>query len=61
MTEAARTIIEVARSQNVGRVHALVSEDNPRSWAICEKLGMRKLGLTDAWYDVTLMEFVLDL
>ena len=61
MTEAARVMIDVARAQKVGRVHAVVSEDNPRSLALCERLGLKKLGLTDDWYNTTLLEFVLDL
>lgn len=61
MTEAARTMIAVARAESIDRIYAVVSEENTRSLSLCERLGMKKIGLTNDWYEATLVECILDL
>jgi RimJ/RimL family protein N-acetyltransferase len=60
-TEAARGVIDLARSDGVTEVHAVVYPDNVRSLAVCDRLGMTRLGPTDEWYGVELVDHVLAL
>ena len=60
-TEAARALIELARSNGLSEVHAVVYPDNVRSLAVCDRLGMTRLGVTDQWYGVELVDHVLAL
>jgi RimJ/RimL family protein N-acetyltransferase len=59
-TEAAHAVIQLAKIHGVGRIYAVVVPDNEKSLAVCHRLGMKKVGLTEDWYDETLEEFVLE-
>ncbi|MGD9956877.1 MAG: GNAT family N-acetyltransferase [Candidatus Nanopelagicales bacterium] len=60
-TEAARAVLDQARTHGLREVHAVVYPDNVRSLAVCERLGMTRLGPTDEWYGVELVDHVLAL
>jgi RimJ/RimL family protein N-acetyltransferase len=60
-TEAARAVLDRARVAGVSRVHAVVREGNARSMAVCDRLGMTRLGSTHEWYGVEFVDHVLDL
>jgi RimJ/RimL family protein N-acetyltransferase len=60
-TEAARALLDQARAHGLAEVHAVVYPDNVRSLAVCDRLGMTRLGLTDRWYGVELVDHVLAL
>ena len=61
-TEAVQAVIQLAKNHGVSRVHAVVVPENEKSLAVCQRLGMKKVGLTEDWYDEeSLMEYVLDL
>lgn len=60
-TEAARALIDRARAAGLPEVHAVVYAGNVRSLAVCDRLGMTRLGLTDQWYGVELVDHVLAL
>ncbi len=60
-TEGAHAIIQLAKDHGVGRVHAVVDPVNVKSSAVCQRLGMNEIGLTEDWYDETTMEYVLDI
>ncbi|MFC6236553.1 GNAT family N-acetyltransferase [Longivirga aurantiaca] len=60
-TESARALIGQARANGLGEVHAVVYPDNVRSLAVCDRLGMTRLGVTDQWYGVELVDHVLAL
>lgn len=59
-TEAARRLVEHAREHGVASLHAVVYEGNERSMAVCDRLGMTRLGPTDEWYGTTFVDHVLD-
>jgi RimJ/RimL family protein N-acetyltransferase len=58
-TEAAKALIEQARNADVTCLHAVVYADNHKSSAVCERLQMKRVGLTDDWYNESLIEYVL--
>ena len=61
-TEAARAVIQHAKEEGgVTRLHALAHPENEKSLAVCQRLGMEKMGLTEEWYDISLVEYILDL
>ena len=60
-TEAARALVERAREAGLERVHAVVYAGNARSMAVCDRLGMTRLGPTTQWYGTTFVDHVLDL
>lgn len=60
-TESARALIDQARVNGLAEVHAVVYPDNERSLAVCDRLRMTRLGLTDQWYGVELVDHVLAL
>ena len=60
-TESARVLIDQARANGLAEVHAVVYPDNVRSLAVCDRLGMTRLGVTDEWYGVELVDHVLAL
>jgi RimJ/RimL family protein N-acetyltransferase len=60
-TEAARALIDRARDAGIARVHAVVYDGNVRSMAVCDRLGMTRLGPTSEWYGVEFVDHVLDL
>jgi len=60
-TEAAGSVISRAKQGGVHHLRAVVHPKNIRSSAVCERLGMTYLGLTNQWYQVELKEFLLTL
>lgn len=60
-TEGATAMVERARSAGLVRLHAVVRPGNERSLAVCDRLGMTRLGRSDEWYGVDLIDHVLDL
>jgi RimJ/RimL family protein N-acetyltransferase len=60
-TEGATAIVERARAAGLGRLHAVVRPGNERSLAVCDRLGMTRVGRTDEWFGVELVDHVLDL
>jgi RimJ/RimL family protein N-acetyltransferase len=60
-TEAAQALVERARAARLPRVHAVVYEGNERSLALCDRLGMTRLGPTSEWYGVEFVDHVLEL
>jgi RimJ/RimL family protein N-acetyltransferase len=60
-TEASQALVQRAREAGLPRLHAVVRPGNERSLAVCDRLGMRRLGLTDEWYGVDFIDHVLDL
>ena len=60
-TEGALALVERARAGGLTRLHAVVREGNARSLAVCDRLGMTRLGATDEWYGTTFVDHVLDL
>lgn len=60
-TEAGRAMALRARAAGLPLVHAVVAPANIASLAVCDRLGMTRLGPTDAWHDVSLIDHVLDL
>ena len=60
-TEAAARLVDLAREHGVAQLHAVVYPGNVRSLALCDRLGMARLGPTDGWYGTTFVDHVLDL
>ncbi len=60
-TESARALVDRARAAGLARLHAVVRPGNDRSLAVCDRLGMTRLGVTDEWYGVDFIDHVLDL
>ena len=60
-TEGAEVLVERARAAGLPRLHAVVRAGNARSLAVCDRLGMTRLGETDEWYGTTFTDHVLDL
>ena len=60
-TEAAKTLILIAKERGLACLYAVVYPDNPKSLAVCERLGMKNMGLSTEWYQTTLVEFLLEL
>ena len=60
-TEAGQAVIQLAKDCGVVRVYAVTYPENEKSMAVCQRLGMTKVGLTQDWYDETTMEDFLDL
>jgi RimJ/RimL family protein N-acetyltransferase len=58
-TEAARGAVERGFAGGLEEIFAVVRPDNERSLAVCRRLGMTHLGLTDRWYDSQLELFRL--
>jgi RimJ/RimL family protein N-acetyltransferase len=58
-TEAARAVVERGFRLGVPEVFAVVRPDNPKSMAVCRRLGMRHLGRTARYYDTELDLFHL--
>jgi len=58
-TEAGRGAVERGFRLGVPEVFAVVRPDNQRSQAVCRRLGMRHLGRTGRYYDLTLELFHL--
>lgn len=60
-TEVGGWLIERARDAGCDLVHAVVYPDNVKSLAVCDRLGMTRLGPTDEWYGVRLVDHTLSL
>jgi RimJ/RimL family protein N-acetyltransferase len=58
-TEAGRAVVERGFRLGVPEVFAVVRPDNPRSQAVCRRLGMRHIGRTTRYYDTELELFHL--
>ncbi len=55
-TEAGTGLIECARSFGLKKLHAVVYPANSKSLAVCDRLGMVRLGETNEWYNTTLID-----
>jgi RimJ/RimL family protein N-acetyltransferase len=60
-TEAATRLVGLARDNGVQQLHAVVYDGNERSMAVCDRIGMTRLGPTDEWYGTSFVDHVLDL
>lgn len=58
-TESARGALERGFAAGLGEIYAVVRPDNAPSIAVCRRLGMEALGVTDRWYDSSLEAFRL--
>jgi RimJ/RimL family protein N-acetyltransferase len=56
-TESARGAIAHGFAHGLREILAVVRPDNERSLAVCRRLGMTPLGLTEQWYDAELELF----
>lgn len=56
-SEAAEALLEAALACGLPRVVAVTYPDNVASQRVCERIGMRRLGPTDAYYNVTMELF----
>ncbi len=59
-TEAGRRLLDHAWDQGLEEVFAVTYPQNSASQAVCRRLGMAQLGLTDRFYDVTCELFRAD-
>lgn len=60
VTEAAGALLQIGFDAGLNRIIAVTDPHNVASQRVCERLGMRRLGRTDAYYDVPLIEFEID-
>ena len=58
-TEAAGAVIDQAFADGLGHVVAVVLPGNTASTAVCARLGMEPLGVTDRYYDTEMEAFRL--
>jgi RimJ/RimL family protein N-acetyltransferase len=56
-TEGARGAIAHGFASGLREIYAVVRPDNERSLAVCRRLGLEPLGLTNRWYDTELEAF----
>lgn len=56
-TEMGQALIAHAHTHGRRPVRAVVYPDNGASRAVCRRLGLTEVGLTDRWYGVTLVEY----
>jgi RimJ/RimL family protein N-acetyltransferase len=56
-TEAARALLDAAFETGLPRLLAVTHPGNTASQRVCERLGMRRLGATDAYYNTTMELF----
>jgi RimJ/RimL family protein N-acetyltransferase len=59
-SEAARGVVDKGFVEGLARIYAVVRPTNEPSLAVCRRLGMTPLGLTDRWYDAELEAFRVD-
>ena len=59
-TESARGVVERGFAGGLSSVYAVVRPDNVASLAVCHRLGMTPLGITERWYGVPVQAFRLD-
>jgi RimJ/RimL family protein N-acetyltransferase len=50
-TEAARAVLAYGLASGLTEIRALTHTDNYPSMAVCDRLGMTYLGVTEDWYD----------
>ncbi len=60
-TEAGRAMVQRARAGGLPEAHAVVYPKNRASLAVCDRLGMKRVGTTTAWYGVELVDHVVPL
>ena len=60
-TEAAKALINQIKETGLKRLYAVVDQANPKSSAVCERLAMTKVGLTEEWFGKPLIEYVIEL
>ena len=60
-TEAAKALIDQIKETGLTRLYAVVDQANPKSLAVCERLNMTKVGITEEWYGKPLLEYVIEL
>lgn len=60
IAEAAGAVLRHALASGLPRVVAVTHPENHRSQAVCERIGMRRVGLTRDYYDEETMLFVAD-
>lgn len=60
-TEAALALVDRVRDAGLPLLHAVVREGNDRSMAVCDRLGMTRLGPTQEWYGTEFVDHVLRL
>lgn len=58
-TESARGAITHGFKAGLSEIYAVVRPGNASSLALCRRLGMQALGLTDRWYGAELESFVI--
>ncbi len=51
VTEAARAVLDYGLASGLSEIRALTHTDNYASMAVCDRLGMTYLGVTEDWYD----------
>ncbi|ERK68535.1 hypothetical protein N136_04568, partial [Leifsonia aquatica ATCC 14665] len=56
-TEAAGALLRAALDGGLARVLAVTYPENVASQRVCERIGMRSLGLSDAYYNSTMELF----
>lgn len=56
-TEAARGALALGFAAGLAEIHAVVRPGNEPSMAVCRRLGMTALGLTNRWYGLELEAF----
>jgi RimJ/RimL family protein N-acetyltransferase len=59
-TEMGHALLAYARAHGLEPVRAVVYPDNTASRAVCRRLGMTEVGITDRWYGVTLVEYATE-
>lgn len=59
-TESARGAIDRGFGYGLSTVYAVVRPDNAASLAVCRRLGMTPLGVTERWYGIPVEAFRLD-
>ena len=60
-TEGAAVLVDRARAAGLAELRAVVRPGNDRSLAVCDRLGMTRLGETDEWYGTRFIDHVLHL
>ena len=60
-TEAGAAMAARAAAAGLTQVHAVVHPENAASLAVCDRLGMSRLGRTDAWYGLETVDHELAL
>lgn len=60
VTEAARAVLKHGLAGGLDHVVAVTDPENVRSQAVAQRIGMRRIGLTDAFYDQEAVLFRAD-